>query len=175
MDTITATELNEKLPSSSIILVDVRTPAEFEGIHIEGAKLHPLGELKPEDLARDANEKTICLVCHSGMRAREARDKLASAGIRNAMVLDGGMLSWKAAGLPAIIGRQTISLGRQVQLAAGFVAFAGMSLGFVHHDNWHWLSGMVGAGFIYSALTDTCPLGMVLTKMPWNRACGTQK
>jgi rhodanese-related sulfurtransferase len=55
------------------LLLDVRTPAEFEEAHIEGSILLPLGDLNPEEVKRLATGKSACvLVCRSGNRARQA-------------------------------------------------------------------------------------------------------
>jgi rhodanese-related sulfurtransferase len=49
------------------LLLDVRTPAEFEEAHIEGSVLHPLSELDAGEVARLAAGKDQCiLICRSG-------------------------------------------------------------------------------------------------------------
>lgn len=169
MNTITAKELNGQFPSPTLKVVDVRTPAEYEDVHIEGVELRPLDSLHPEELRGAGESQKICLVCHSGKRAKLAAEKLVSAGIADPLLLDGGMVAWQEAGLPVKEGRKTISLERQVRIAAGLLAFSGMVLGFTQHPYWHGLSGFVGAGLIFAGLTDTCGMGMLIAKMPWNQ------
>ena len=169
MNTITANELNGKFPSPSLRIVDVRTPAEFEDVHIDGAELRPLDSFKPEELQDTVGGQSICLVCHSGKRAKQAAEKLVSAGIADTLLLDGGMVAWQEAGLPVIEGRKTISLERQVRIAAGLLAFSGTILGLTQHPYWHGLAGFIGAGLVFAGLTDTCGLAMVIAKMPWNQ------
>lgn len=55
------------------LLLDVRTPAEFEEAHIDGSVLMPLGDLNTEEVKRLAASKSACLlICRSGNRARQA-------------------------------------------------------------------------------------------------------
>lgn len=62
-----------------------------------------------------------------------------------------------------------MSLDRQVRIAAGLLTFICVVLGFTVHPYWFGLSGFVGAGLTVAGLTDTCMMGMVIAKMPWNR------
>jgi len=155
---------------SQHVLLDVRTPPEFEETHIDGAILHPLSELTPTlvaELARDASACTI--ICRSGNRARQAAEKLAQNGIENIHILEGGMLAWEGANLPVIRGKATMSLERQVRIAAGALVIAGVSLAFFVDQAWMILPAFVGAGLVFAGITDTCGMGLLLAKMPWNR------
>ena len=128
---------------SNSFLLDVRTPAEFEESHIEGAVLHPLTELDANKVRELASGSARCIViCGSGGRARQAYDRLVHSNVSNLTILEGGMKAWGAAGLPVVRGKKTISLERQVRIAAGSLAFAG--------------------------ITDTCGMAMLLARMPWN-------
>lgn len=77
-------------------------------------------------------------------------------------------MSWMSAGLPIIEGAKTISLERQVRIAAGSLVFIGALLSYVVHPAWIALSAFVGAGLVFAGITDTCGMGMVLARMPWN-------
>ncbi len=155
--------------SSGALFVDVRTPAEFEEVHIEGAVLQPLSDLKPERIAELAQQKENCvLVCRSGGRAKQAFDKLSAHGMTGLYVLEGGMTAWQGEGLPVVQGRKTISLERQVRIAAGCLVFIGSALGYLVHPGFIALSAFVGAGLVFAGVTDTCGMAMVLAKMPWN-------
>jgi rhodanese-related sulfurtransferase len=151
------------------LLLDVRTPAEFEEAHIEGSVLHPLSDLNAAEVAQLAAGKDECiLVCRSGNRARQAAEKLVSSGMRSVRVLEGGVQAWEAAGLPLQRGRRTISLERQVRIAAGVLVLTGALLAYLVHPAWIALSAFVGAGLVFAGLTDTCGMGMLLARMPWN-------
>lgn len=151
------------------LFLDVRTPAEFEESHIEGALLHPLTELNPEQVKRHAQGKrSVFLICRSGGRARQAAEKLAAHGFSGLQVMSGGMQAWENEGLPVKRGRATISLERQVRIAAGAMVVVGALLGYFVNPSWIALSGFVGAGLVFAGITDTCGMAMVLARMPWN-------
>jgi len=151
------------------LLLDVRMPAEFEEIHIPGSVLHPLSDLDPVAVRKLAEGKTSCVVvCRSGNRARQAAGKLESAGLPPLTILDGGVQAWESAGLDVIRGRKTMSLERQVRIAAGSMVLAGVVLGFVLNPAFFFLSGFVGCGLIFAGATDWCGMGLLLAKMPWN-------
>jgi rhodanese-related sulfurtransferase len=165
--TVTVHEAKDQLGEA--LLLDVRTPAEYEEIHVAGSLLHPLGDLDPGQVREHMKGKSRCLVlCRSGQRARQAADQLAAAGLAPVAVVEGGVLAWDGAGLPTNRGRKTMSLERQVRIAAGALVFTGALLGFFVNPLWMALSGFVGAGLVFAGLTDTCGMGMLIAKMPWN-------
>jgi rhodanese-related sulfurtransferase len=153
-------------------LLDVRTPAEFEEAHIEGSVLHPLSGLDVDEVAKLASGKEeIILVCRSGNRARQAAEKLKASGLASLCILDGGVQAWEAEGLPLYRGRKMMSLERQVRIAAGALVFTGVLLGYFVNAAWIALSGLVGLGLIFAGITDTCGMGMLIARMPWNNRC----
>jgi rhodanese-related sulfurtransferase len=153
------------------LLLYVRTPAEFREAHIEGSLLHPLDELDPSRVkARLPQGGVCCVVCRSGNRARQAAEKLKAAGVDSVVVLDGGLQAWERAGLPALRGRKTISLERQVRIVAGAMVFTGTLLSLLVSPLWLILPGFVGAGLMFAGLTDWCGMGLLLARMPWNQA-----
>jgi hypothetical protein len=68
-----------------------------------------------------------------------------------------------------VSGRGTISLERQVRIAAGTLVLLGVALGWFVHVAFFGLSAFVGAGLIFAGVTDWCGMGMLLARMPWNR------
>jgi rhodanese-related sulfurtransferase len=87
----------------------------------------------------------------------------------NLHVLEGGILAWEQAGGAVRRGRQRWELERQVRLVAGSLVLAGV-LGSVLFEPAKCLSGAVGAGLTFAALSNTCAMGMLLSKLPYNRA-----
>lgn len=165
-----------KQTQSEYLLLDVRTPAEFEEVHAPGAVLHPLTELNPEHVRQLAAGKRACvLICRSGGRARQAAEKLAASGLTGLQVMTGGMQAWESEGLPVNRGQKTISLERQVRIAAGALVFIGSILGYAVNPAWIALSAFVGAGLVFAGVTDTCGMAMVLARMPWNSRKPTAK
>jgi hypothetical protein len=113
----------------------------------------------------------IYILCHSGVRAKKAAEKFASAGFENCVVIDGGTQAWAEAGLPVERGlRHVLPLDRQVQITIGGIVLAGVLLSqFVNHA-WIWLSGFVGCGLIFAGLSGICMLRVLMARMPWNQA-----
>lgn len=165
--TLTAHQAQSSLDGT--LLLDVRTPAEFEEVHINGSVLHPLSSLDAAEVSRLAAGKQRCLViCRSGNRARQAAEKLKDLAVPGLAVLEGGVQAWAEAGLPVERGAKTISLERQVRIAAGTLVFCGSVLGYFVNPAWMALSGFVGAGLVFAGITDTCGMGMLIARMPWN-------
>jgi rhodanese-related sulfurtransferase len=151
-------------------LLDVRTPAEFESQHIAGAYNVPLDTLGEHGAEiRATVDRPVVLVCRSGQRARRAEEALLAAGMRSLHVLDGGMTAWVAAGGPVVEGRPRMSLERQVRIAAGSLAAAGGLLALFVNPWFAALSAFVGTGLVFAGVTDTCMMGMLLARLPYNR------
>lgn len=106
----------------------------------------------------------------SGVRSgvRSAAERLKEYHLPPLAVLEGGIQAWDKAGLPLIRGRKTISLERQVRIAAGTLVLTGAILAWLVHPWFIALSGFVGAGLVFAGITDTCGMGMLLARIPWN-------
>jgi rhodanese-related sulfurtransferase len=153
-------------------LLDVRTPAEFREMHAEGARCVPLDRLDPEAvLAARASDgaEPLYLICRSGSRARQACERFVAAGFPNVVSVEGGTLAWEQAGLPVIRGKKTISLERQVRIAAGSLVLLGAVLALAVDPWFALLPAFIGAGLVFAGVTDTCGMGMLLARMPWNQ------
>jgi len=94
--TITTTELKEWIDAGKPIeLVDVREPAEYEIVSIPGSRLVPKGEiLSGNALASLPQDKQIVLYCKTGIRSAEALAAVKAAGFRDAVHVQGGVVSW---------------------------------------------------------------------------------
>jgi rhodanese-related sulfurtransferase len=160
----------------AVELIDVRTPAEFREIHAKAARLVPLDSLDPVAIMRDrkgSQDEPLYTICRSGARGRQAAERFHSAGYTNVVNVEGGTLEWERLGLPVVRGKKTISLERQVRIAAGSLVLLGTVLGAFAHPGFLGLAAFVGAGLIFAGVTDTCGMGMLLARMPWNRAGAT--
>ena len=167
--TVDAATLAERLDAGDVRVIDVRTPAEFETVHIAGSWNVPLDLLREHraDLTRHLDDDVV-LVCRSGVRAGQAEQALAGSGLPGLRVLEGGMSAWEASGAPVRRGRQSWELERQVRLLAGALVAGGVA-GSVLAPRAKWLAGGVGTGLVLAAVTDTCAMGAALARMPWNR------
>jgi rhodanese-related sulfurtransferase len=154
-------------------LIDVRTPAEFREAHLSAAHNIPIGQLDPAAVMQARIERgtePLYLICQSGGRGRQACEMFQKAGFSNVINVDGGTAACIAAGLPAVRGAKSISLERQVRIAAGSLVLLGLALGWLVHPAFAFLAGFVGAGLVFSGVTDTCGMGLLLARMPWNTA-----
>jgi rhodanese-related sulfurtransferase len=96
---LTAIELSEKLKfGKHPLILDVRQPAEFQQMHITGAKLIPLNELYKHMKELPKGREIVC-VCASGSRSRSAAKILAKEGY-TVFDMQGGMTAWRHAKLP---------------------------------------------------------------------------
>ena len=96
--------------------------------------------------------------------------KLEAAGFSNIINIEGGTSAWQDANLPVVKGKKAMSLERQVRIAAGSLVVIGAAVGHFVHPGGFALSAFIGAGLVFAGVTDTCGMGMMIAKMPWNRA-----
>lgn len=89
------------LKAGEALLVDVREPHEFAAERIHGALLHPLSTFDPAALPSDS-ARPVILQCGSGKRSGDALARCAAAGVPVSAHLAGGIMAWKAAGLPTV-------------------------------------------------------------------------
>ena len=140
-------------------------------MHIPGAYNVPLDLLGEHGREIRSNVAApVVLVCQSGQRARKAEEALRVAGMPNLHVLDGGMNAWVAAGRSVVRGAPRMSLERQVRLAAGGLVVLGSALALSLGAAFAIVPALVGAGLMFSGLTNTCGMAMVLARLPYNRA-----
>lgn len=157
--------------SPTVRIIDVRTPNEFAAGHIPGAYNVPLPDLAAHRAELTATQAgPVVLVCQSGRRAETAESRLANAGLSEVHVLAGGVTAWIAAGhaIAAEAGATGWTIERQVRGVAGAIVATAIFLSL-----WwapvRFIAGALGVGLLFSAVTDTCALGNLLGRLPWNR------
>jgi rhodanese-related sulfurtransferase len=153
-------------------LLDVRTPVEFREVHVEFAQNVPLDQLDAAKVMQARNGTSgepLYVICRSGSRGQMACEKFSKAGFSNVINVEGGTLAVAEAGVPVVHGKKAISLERQVRIAAGSLVLLGVGLGWLVHPYLFGLSAFVGAGLVFAGITDTCGMGMLLSRMPWNQ------
>lgn len=152
------------------MVIDVRSAAEFEALRIRNSHNVPLPLLSDhaDELAARLGNRVV-LACQSGVRAEQARTRLHAAGIDTALVLDGGVPAFAAAGGDVLRGARRWDLERQVRLAAGSLVLTGLVAGRYVSPRLRVLAGAIGAGLTFSAATNTCAMGQALSKLPWNK------
>lgn len=165
-------QLHDQVQSgTSIELIDVRTPIEYREVHVSFARNVPLDQLDVAKFVQDRKDsgQPLYVICRSGSRGRQACEKFLAAGYTNVVNVDGGTQAWDQAGLPVVRGAKTMSLERQVRIAAGLLVLVGAALGAMGNPYGIGLAAFVGAGLVFAGITDTCGMGLLLARMPWNQ------
>ena len=169
--TVSPTAFADLLAAGAVELIDVRTPVEFAEVHVQGARNIPLDRLDPAALKGENadHSRTLYVVCRSGSRGRKGCEALAAAGFTNVINIDGGTLACEAAGLPVVRGKKVMSIERQVRITAGGISLLGGVLALTVDPWFAGIPAFIGAGLVFAGVSDTCTMGMILAKMPWNR------
>lgn len=174
---VESSELRELMASPAPPRVlDVRTSGEFETAHIAGAYNVPLDLLREHrDEIASHLDQDVVLVCRSGQRAAQAEETLRNAGLTNVHILSGGMTAWEASGFAVNRGAPRWDLERQVRLVAGSIVLTSI-LGSLAVPKLKWLAAGVGGGLTFAAVSNTCAMGTLLSKLPYNRgaSCDAQ-
>ncbi len=149
-------------------MIDVRTASEYASGHIPCTINIPMDqfEARRKDLRL---EDGLVLVCKAGARAQIVAGWLGTDAA--ARVLEGGTDAWTRDGLEVVTSAKTRwSLERQVRLVVGLLVLSGTVLAILGVHEAIWLAMFMGAGLTFAGATDICMLGILLARMPWNRA-----
>lgn len=168
-DCIAPAELEQRLDGA--LVVDVRTPGEFESVRIPRSRNVPLDRIEDHvDDLREAAEGDgeVVLVCRSGARAHQAQDQLKAAGVGPLPILEGGVAAWQQEDRPVVQDVLRWDLERQVRLVAGSIVLLSILASLVW-DPARFVAGFVGAGLVFAAVSNTCMMGMLLAKLPYNQ------
>ena len=158
------TKINE-----GALLLDVRDYPEWRNSHVAGATLIPLAELQ-RNPRRGALGDEVLVLCQSGARAKQAAQLLGENGV-NVAVIEGGLNAWQKAGLPSQkADGEFIELERQIRIAAGALVLTGLLV-----PRARVLSYFVSSALIVTGFLNWCGMGILLGKMPWNRARGDER
>lgn len=158
----------------SCLVLDVRTAPEHAQAALDMPHCHvPLDQLDVAAFVKErgiAPDQTVYLLCRAGGRAARAADAFVAAGYPNVRVIDGGIIGCAQMGMPVISGcPRVMSLERQVRILAGALVVVGVLLGALVHPGFYGLSAFIGAGLVFAGVTDTCGMGLLLARMPWNK------
>lgn len=154
-------------------VLDVRTAIELAEKQVAGAHHVELSELAEhlDDIRRMPAPRW--LLCRTGSRARQAKTWLEERGVAALTVAAGGIEAYDAAGGELVRGDAVMSLERQVRIAAGSLVVLGVLLSWLVHPAFVALSLFVGCGLVFAGLTDTCGMGLLLARAPWNKRAET--
>lgn len=175
MSTITVQELNQLVQRGmhkNCLVIDVRTPAEYQICRIATVVNRPLDQLE-NYVTEFQNYQTIYVHCQSGNRSQKACEKLHELGVNHAINVVGGISAWEQARLPIVKAKAALPIMQQVMIAAGTLVLIGVMLAVFLHVSWISLSAAVGAGLLYAGASGQCFMAMLLAKMPWNAPTAT--
>ena len=160
-----------------IELIDVRTPVEFREVHLEIARNVPLDQLDPKVLMQARNgssSEPLYVICKVGRTGPAGLREVHQGRLHRRRQRRGrhdGLHRGGLAGRSRQEGHFAGAAGshcRRIARVAGSDRIVCGPPGFI------WLSAFVGAGLVFAGITDTCGMGMLLARMPWNQ-CGTDK
>ncbi|MBK8699393.1 MAG: thioredoxin [Saprospiraceae bacterium] len=98
----------EKTPEA--ILLDVRTPEEFSKGHLKSALNYNFNDAKfEEQVAGLDRSKPVFVYCLSGGRSNSAAGLLSKKGFTSVYDMAGGIMKWRAAGLPEAKNRSALN------------------------------------------------------------------
>jgi rhodanese-related sulfurtransferase len=177
MNTISTLQFKKLFSENeTLTIIDVRSPMEFKSQSLTGATNIPLDIISCQIVESHvkgltAKDQPVYLICKSGHRAKLAHEKLQQLE-QQLVCIDGGMdVLAQDSSLPIQKDPTArLSLERQVRIAAGSLVLLGVVLGTIFHPAVYLLSAFVGAGLVFAGITDWCGMGLLLAKMPWNKA-----
>lgn len=160
---------NKLLSQQKAIMVDIREPLEYAREHIIGARHVPLSGFDKADFSGES-DKVAIFCCKSGMRTAGNAQKILATGFKTVYLLEGGLDSWRKAGLPLHENKKMpIEIMRQVQITAGILILVGTFLGIYTNQNFLIVPAFIGAGFTFAGISGWCGMAKLLALMPWNK------
>lgn len=158
--------IEQVMPGTTV--VDVRTTTEFRSGHIAGAINIPMDEI--ESRLADVPKGPVVLVCSSGRRAELTQEQIGGQ-LDAVSCLEGGMEAWEKAGKPVVRSTRTrLALDRQAMIGASVIVLTAVALGTLVSPGWFYLALLPGFGLMLAGTTGMCPMAVILSVMPWNRA-----
>jgi len=161
--------------AAGLCIIDVRTAAEVRAKSLPGAIHIPLQEITVETVqqaiqAQNTPPDKVYFLCQSGRRAEIAGKQLDGQITPALVIVEGGIQAVERSHPDLVLSQgNAISIERQVRIAAGSLVLLGVIAGVLVHSAWLALSGFVGAGLIFAGITDSCAMGLLLARMPWNK------
>jgi|SRR3989344_4075925 len=97
-ENLPVSDFKEKISDGEVIVIDVRTPEEYESGHLKGAlNLDFYDSAFPTNLEKLDKTKRYAIYCRSGNRSGKALQMMKERGIRDAVDLQGGLTAWLSA------------------------------------------------------------------------------
>lgn len=160
-----------ELIAQGAMLIDIRERADYLREHIPDAVSLPLSEITSGKRVENPGFRTVIFHCQAGMRTTRNADALIKAVTsENVFLMSEGINAWKSATFPTVEDKKhPLPVIRQVHITAGALVLLGVVSGYTLDSRLFLLSGVIGAGLIFSGVTGFCGMASLLQKMPWNR------
>ncbi|MHC4881066.1 MAG: MBL fold metallo-hydrolase [Planctomycetota bacterium] len=171
---ITAQQVKERLDAGGWEILDVRRPDEYQGVRVMPSVNIPLDSLTAQ-MGQLADDKQWIVSCRSGNRATTAGGMLLAAGIQNFCVAKDSLNGWLKQKYPVIREKLPVSLERQVRTVAGSLVAVGTLLAIFVSKWFLILPLFVGCGLVFAGITDSCMMGELLMKLPYNKKAMQKK
>jgi rhodanese-related sulfurtransferase len=98
------TEFAKTVSDPSVVVLDVRTPAEFMSGHLANAiNIDIEGMQFNSEVAKLDKSKIYAVYCRSGRRSAIATDEMSKLGFKTLLNLEGGTGAWSAAGQTLVV------------------------------------------------------------------------
>lgn len=91
-------ELNKKLKSDKVVLLDTRSKEEYQVSKISGAEFVDYDNFEPSMVQHIPKDEEIIVYCSVGYRSEKIGEKLKELGFENVLNLHGGIFDWKNKG-----------------------------------------------------------------------------
>ncbi|MFA5593079.1 MAG: YgaP-like transmembrane domain [Micavibrio sp.] len=175
MKTISAQQFSTIIAQGEAVnILDVRTGVERATACLDQNFIHiPLHRLDArrfmDNYGHSLAAGPLYILCRSGSRAEKAAHILS--GLTETVIVEGGLDACSACGV-ALEHGAALSLERQVRITAGALVLSGLSLGAFINPVFYLLSAFIGAGLVFSGITDWCGMALLLARAPWNNKKG---
>ena len=104
MINLDATAFDSKIAEKTVVVLDVRTPAEYAQNHIANSiNIDVLSEHFATGISTLDKEQTYAIYCRSGKRSADAASKMEEIGFTSTFNLTGGIIAWVENGKPVVI------------------------------------------------------------------------
>lgn len=167
--TVKPEQLKKWIDTKKAVLIDVRDTDEYAEECISCAKSVPLNKFNPKDFANE--KKYVVVHCSSGKRSLDACDQLIKHNPKlKVYMLDGGIASWKKAGMTVkhgTAGMSCMSVSRQKNIIVGGFIVVGILVGLIY-PIFYLLPFILGCSLIYNGISGWCGFEEFMKKLPWN-------
>ena len=159
-------------------LVDVREYPEFSKGHARGSISVPLGKLSAKHLRKQIGyaagiTEPIYITSATGMRAEQAIRRLHNIGLKNAVLVNGGIEAWSNEQLPMDYDDRRLSFEQQAQVLVGILLVVVLAKALLINPAFYALIGVLGIAMILMGISRNNALPALIARLPWNRVSAT--